>query len=109
VLVVHEWWGLNDYAKARARQLAEQGYVALAIDMYGDGKTADHPKEAGKFAQEALANLKSAEARFLAGMKILQNDPHTNKDQIAAIGYCFGGGFSNISSARETSFFRRTL
>jgi dienelactone hydrolase len=53
VLVVHEWWGHNDYARKRARMLAELGYTALAVDMYGDGKTADHPEDAGRFASEA--------------------------------------------------------
>ncbi len=50
VLVVHEWWGHNDYARKRARMLAELGYTALAVDMYGDGKKADHPEDAQKFA-----------------------------------------------------------
>src|SRR6516164_9643442 len=50
VLVVHEWWGLNDYARKRAEQLAGLGYVAFACDMYGDGKVTEHPKEAGEFA-----------------------------------------------------------
>lgn len=50
VLVVHEWWGLNDYAKSRARQLAELGYIALAVDMYGAGKIAGNPKEAQELA-----------------------------------------------------------
>ena len=52
VLVVHEWWGLNDYARSRARQLAALGYTALAVDMYGDGRTAAHPKDAGAFSAE---------------------------------------------------------
>src|ERR1041384_1853696 len=50
VIVVHEWWGLTDYAKMRAQKLAELGYVGFAIDMYGDGKTTDDPKEAGELA-----------------------------------------------------------
>src|SRR5262245_174911 len=57
VLVVHEWWGLNDYAKRRARDLAGLGYVALALDMYGGGKSSDHPKEAGEFSSAALKDL----------------------------------------------------
>lgn len=92
VLVVHEWWGHNDYARDRARQLAGLGYTALAVDMYGDGKTADHPKDAGTFAGEAMANLERAEARFRAAMQALQDHPSADADQIAAIGYCFGGG-----------------
>ena len=52
ILVIHEWWGHNGYARKRAEMLAELGYTALAADMYGEGKIAEHPKEAGQFAQE---------------------------------------------------------
>lgn len=92
VLVVHEWWGHNDYARKRARMLAEMGYTALAVDMYGDGKKAAHPDDAGKFAKEVFSNLPAGEARFTAAMKILKANPYTDNDKVAAIGYCFGGG-----------------
>jgi dienelactone hydrolase len=92
VLVVHEWWGHNDYARKRARMLAELGYTAFAVDMYGDGKTADHPDDAGKFASEVRKNMPVAKARFLAAMELLQAHPSVNPEKIAAIGYCFGGG-----------------
>ena len=92
ILVVHEWWGHNDYARKRARMLAELGYTALAVDMYGDGKTADHPDDAGKFAGEVRKNMPAAKARFLAAMELLQAQPSVNPEKIAAIGYCFGGG-----------------
>jgi len=92
ILVVHEWWGHNDYARSRAEMLAEMGYTALAVDMYGDGKTAGHPDDAGRFAQEVFQNIESAMARFNAAHELLQNHPTTNSQQIAAIGYCFGGG-----------------
>jgi len=92
VLVVHEWWGHNDYARKRARMLAELGYTALAVDMYGDGKTADHPEDAGRFATEARKNLDVAEARFLAAREVLARHPTVDAEDIAAIGYCFGGG-----------------
>jgi dienelactone hydrolase len=72
VLVVHEWWGHNPYARKRARMLAELGYTALAVDMYGDGKLAEHPQDAGKFSSAVMSNLDSAKARFLAAMKQLQ-------------------------------------
>lgn len=64
VLVVHEWWGHNKYVRKRARMLAKLGYTALALDMYGDGKLASHPKDAGKFAKEAMKNLDVAKARL---------------------------------------------
>jgi dienelactone hydrolase len=92
VLVVHEWWGLNDYARKRATMLADQGYVALAVDMYGDGKTAMHPDDAGKFSSELMKNFDVAKARFLAAVEFLKQQPMVDPEKIAAIGYCFGGG-----------------
>jgi dienelactone hydrolase len=92
ILIVHEWWGHNEYARKRARMLAELGYVALAIDMYGDGKKADHPEDAQKFAMAVMSNIESAKARFTAAMKVLKEQPVTDPERISAIGYCFGGG-----------------
>lgn len=92
VMVVHEWWGLNDYARGRARMLAELGYTAFAVDMYGDGKTAAHPKEAGEFAAAVRNNMLVARARFNAAMEVVKKHKTVNPDKIAAIGYCFGGG-----------------
>jgi len=92
VLVVHEWWGHNEYARRRAEMLAELGYVALAVDMYGDGKNAEHPDDAGKFAGGVSRNMPVMKARFLAALEVLKNDPHVDRANIAAIGYCFGGG-----------------
>jgi dienelactone hydrolase len=91
VLVVHEWWGLNDYARSRAKQLAEMGYVGMAVDMYGAGKVAAHPDEAKKFVGEVMANMEVGVSRFEAGMATLRAFEHTDPDKIAAIGYCFGG------------------
>jgi dienelactone hydrolase len=91
VLIVHEWWGHNEYTRKRADMLAELGYVAFAIDMYGDGKQAGHPDDAGKFAGAVFANMPEAKARFEAAMDILKNQDGIDKEKIAAIGYCFGG------------------
>jgi dienelactone hydrolase len=100
VLVVHEWWGLNDYARKRAEMLAELGYVALAVDMYGNGKQASHPEDAGKFAGEVMSNMSNMKARFLSAMEFLKQQEHVDARQIAAIGYCFGGGVV-LAMARE--------
>lgn len=102
VLVVHEWWGHNDYARKRANMLAELGYVALAVDMYGDGKQAQHPDDAGKFATEVSKNKPMAKARFEAAMKVLRDNPHVNSQKLAAVGYCFGGSVVlNMARAGE--------
>ncbi len=92
VLVVHEWWGQNDYVRKRARMLAELGYTALALDMYGEGRVADHPDDAKKFSSEVMKNFPVAKERFLAAVEFLKKDPTVDPDRIAAIGYCFGGG-----------------
>jgi dienelactone hydrolase len=92
ILVVHEWWGHNEYARKRARMLAELGYTALAVDMYGDGKQAAHPDDAGKFAGEVFKNMPTAKARFLAAMELLKKHEAVDAENIGAIGYCFGGG-----------------
>jgi dienelactone hydrolase len=91
ILVVHEWWGHNDYALKRAEMLAELGYVALAVDMYGEGKQANHPEDAGKFAGEVSKNIPLMRERFLAAFEVLKNDLHVDPKNIGAIGYCFGG------------------
>ncbi|MDH5592853.1 MAG: dienelactone hydrolase family protein [Gammaproteobacteria bacterium] len=91
VLVVHEWWGHNTYARKRARMLAEEGFTALAVDMYGDGKTADHPDTAGKFSGMVMGNMPMMKARFIAAENYLKAQPTVDKNKIAAIGYCFGG------------------
>src|SRR5205823_11079387 len=90
VLVVHEFWGLNDYAKKRAEQLAGLGYVAFAADMYGDGKVTEHPKEAGAMAGMVRMNQEEWLARANAGLQILRDHPLVEAKNLAAIGYCFG-------------------
>jgi len=91
ILVVHEWWGLNDYARSRAEQLAELGYVAFAVDMYGKGKVTTHTEKASEWAKLTTGNLDEWRGRAEAGLKLLQANPNVDPARLAAIGYCFGG------------------
>ncbi len=92
VLVVHEWWGNGKYTRHRANMLARLGYVAMAVDMYGDGRQVDHPDDAGKFASQISKNFVLARARFVAAMTLLKAQSQTDPEKLAAIGYCMGGG-----------------
>jgi len=91
VLVVHEWWGLNEYARKRADELASMGYVAFALDMYGKGKVTKHPEEAGAWMKAVRNNLQLWQGRAMAGLEVLKNAEQTDPSRMAAIGYCFGG------------------
>jgi dienelactone hydrolase len=91
ILVVHEWWGLNDYARKRADMLAALGYTALAVDMYGNGKTADHPADADKFSAAVRKDLPLMKARFNAARALLNRQATVDPTRNGAIGYCFGG------------------
>lgn len=91
ILVVHEWWGHNEHSRNQAVKLAEMGYVALAVDMYGDGKQATHPQDAGKFAGMVMGNLDEATSRFQAAYDLLQSNENTDPEKMGAIGFCFGG------------------
>ncbi len=91
VLVVHEWWGMNAYVQRRARMLAELGYTAFAIDLYGNGTTANDPATAGKLMNDALAHMGRTVARFDAAHAVLADHPTVDRDRIGAIGYCLGG------------------
>lgn len=92
IIVVHEWWGHNEYSRKRADMLAELGYVALAVDMYGDGKQAFHPDDAGKFSGKLMRDIELAKVRFDAAVAALKSNPGVDPEKISAIGYCFGGG-----------------
>ncbi len=91
VLIVHEWWDLNDYARNRAEQLAQMGYVAFAVDMYGKGSVTTHPDQAGTWMREIQSNVKTWQQRAIEGLRILQKQELVDTSRLAAIGYCFGG------------------
>ena len=91
VLVVHEWWGLDEYIRGRARMLAELGYTALAVDMYGDGQTAADPDGAGALMNAVLGDIEAGTARLRAAYDALAGHSAADSGRVAAIGYCFGG------------------
>jgi dienelactone hydrolase len=92
VLVVHEWTGINDYTRMRCRQLAEMGYVAFAPDMYGKGIRPQTPEEAAAQAGIYRSDRALMRQRVAAGLDVLLNNSLCDRDRVAAIGYCFGGG-----------------
>ncbi len=94
ILVVHEWWGHNKHAQNRARKLAELGYTAFALDMYGTGKLADHPEKAGEFMNAAFSNWEASQAKFREAKKLLEAHATVDSENIGAIGFCFGGAVS---------------
>lgn len=91
VLVIPEWWGLGDYVRSRAKQLAEMGYIAMAVDMYGNGKTADDPKAAGELATPFYKDPTLTKTKIDAALAKLKEYPEADMSNVAAIGYCFGG------------------
>jgi dienelactone hydrolase len=92
VVVYHEWWGLNDYAKKRARMLAELGYVAFAADMYGDDKVTASPDQARQWMQQVTVDVDLWRERANLGLAQLKASELVDTQKLAAIGYCFGGG-----------------
>ena len=91
VIVVHEWMGHNEYARRRAEMLAQLGYVAFAIDMYGKGVRAKDPQEAGQMAGRFKSDRKLMRDRARAGLDVLRKQSNVDTSRIGAIGYCFGG------------------
>ncbi len=91
VVVIHEWWGITDHVRGEARKLAGQGYTAFVADMYGDGKTADNPKDAGALSGSVRKDPSVMTSRFNAAMQALKQHPTVDGSRVAAIGFCFGG------------------
>ncbi len=91
IIIVHEWWGVNEHVQKRAHMLAELGYVALAIDMYGGGRVAENPDEAGGLMNDVLADMEKGTEALAAGYQLLLDQTSVDSNKTAAIGYCFGG------------------
>src|ERR1035437_8564850 len=91
ILVVPEWWGVNDYVKMRVRKLADLGYIAMATDMFGEGKIAADPTEAQQFTTPFYKDPTLAKSLLDAALMKLKEYSQTDPNNLAAIGYCFGG------------------
>lgn len=91
IIVVHEWWGNNEYNRMRAEMLAELGYVAFAADMYGDGKVLDNPQDAQNSAGAIYSDPNLLKERMNAAYETLKNSGFADPNHVAAVGYCFGG------------------
>lgn len=94
VILLGEWWGMNDYLKRRARQVAELGYVGLAADMYGGGRVAADSTEAGQLMNGLFADMGATGERLKAHLAQLRAQPQVDGARIGAMGYCLGGALS---------------
>ncbi|MDQ8750229.1 dienelactone hydrolase family protein [Elizabethkingia miricola] len=102
VFIIPEWWGMNNYVKGRVKQLADSGYMAIAVDMYGDGKMVDNPDDAGKLAKPFYGNADLAKQSFEAALKQIEKNEKADTGKMAAIGYCFGGAMAlNMARINE--------
>lgn len=100
IVVIHEWWGLNDWVKEQASKLADQGYVALALDLYR-GKVADNPNTAHELMRGVPEDRAARDLH--AAVEFLKSQPNVKKDRIASIGWCMGGGYSlNVALQEPT-------
>ena len=91
VIVAPEWWGRNEYTEQRARELAEHGFAALAIDMYGDKKVTTTAAQANEWMMQTFADADTIVTRASAALDTLAAQPEVNRDKLAAIGFCYGG------------------
>lgn len=110
ILIVHEWNGLGDYVKGRAKEFAEKGYVAFAMDIYGKGVRPKNPQESAKESTKYKENRKLMRERAQAGYDFIKTKPYVDASKIVAMGYCFGGtvalemGRSGLPLVGITSF-----
>jgi len=100
IVMIHEWIGLNDYVKEMARQLAAEGYVVLAIDLY-DGKVAQNSTEARELSTKVRNDIPTAVANMKYAVEYLKGMDNVNDNKIASMGWCFGGAMSLQLSLNE--------
>ena len=91
IVMVHEWWGITKHVHNEAQGFAREGYTVFIADMFGDGKTADNPKDAGALSSSVMKAPQTMEARFNAARQQLAKHPSVDPTRIGAVGYCFGG------------------
>lgn len=91
VIVAPEWWGRTEYTEQRARELAEHGFAALAIDMYGDKKVTTNVPQASEWMTQTFQNANTIVDRATAGLATLAAQPEVDATRLAAIGFCYGG------------------
>lgn len=91
IVVIHEWWGRNQYMKKRVQMLTDEGLAAMAVDLYGDNILVDSPREAQNLAQPFYQNPQLAIQRLIKYIDLAKKNPHIDPDKIFVIGYCFGG------------------
>jgi len=105
LVVIHEWWGLNDWVKEQASKLADQGYVALAVDLYR-GKVAENSDMAHELARGLPEDRAGRDLR--AAVAFLRSQPNVKKDHVGSIGWCMGGGYS-LQTALEVPDLAATV
>ena len=104
VILIHEWWGLDDYAKERAQALADQGYSTLAIDMYGNAKTVDNPKDAYEISSSLIQNFSLSKEKIIKAISLLKEQEGVDSSKIVIVGHCFGGTMA-LNMARSGTDF----
>ena len=93
LILIHEWWGLNEDIKKKAEEFAKAGYIALAVDLY-NGESTNKPEKARKLAGSVRKDIKGAFANLNAAFDFLKNNPQVDNARLASVGWCFGGGWS---------------
>lgn len=100
IVMIHEWWGLNQNIKNMAHDLAEEGFVVIAVDLF-DGKVADNPDDARTYSSEVRDDMDKAITHLKSAVAYLNSNENVLEDSIASLGWCFGGGMSMQLSLQE--------